>query len=206
MRAFPEQEYTVPPTPKCLDRNAFLPDELSYQDIWQQPVLLMITYARGLQYWAEELILLESPDFHPLAGGVVELREAVWEHVTFTNWDILWGFRAVYPGATNQWPQTSLSNQVVLPPGKESSGLDTSFTEATTQTTSLAATGMDTVRCGNPPFGMESKNWYLLVITTSIEQLSLGLSGNNLEKSSTALSRENTFQNPQMAAVFSGST
>ena len=77
MRAFPEQEYTVHPAPKCLDRNAFLLDELSYQDIWQQPVILMIAYARGLQYWAKELILLESPDFCPLEGGVVELREAV---------------------------------------------------------------------------------------------------------------------------------
>ena len=77
MRAFPEQEYTVPSAPKCLDRNAFLPDELSHQDIWQKPVLLMIAYARGMQYWAEELILPESPDFCPLVGGVVELREAV---------------------------------------------------------------------------------------------------------------------------------
>ena len=65
MGAFLEQEYTMPP------------DELSYQDIWQQPVFLMIAYARGLQYWAEELILPESPDFHPLVGGVVELRKAV---------------------------------------------------------------------------------------------------------------------------------
>ena len=85
MRAFPEQEYTAPPAPKCLNRNTFLPDELSYQDVWQQPVLLMAAYARGLQYWVEELNLPESPDFCPLVGGVVELREAVQEHVTFTN-------------------------------------------------------------------------------------------------------------------------
>ena len=57
MRAFLEQEYTAPPTPKCLNRNAFLPDELSYQDIWQQPTLLTVAYARGLQYWAEKLNL-----------------------------------------------------------------------------------------------------------------------------------------------------
>ena len=112
----------------------------------------------------------------------------------------------VNPGATNQWPQTSLSSQVVLPLGKESSGLDTGFTEATTQTTSPAATDMDVVRCINPLFGTENENQYLLVITTSKEQLSLGPSGNNLEKSSTAPHRRNTFQNPRMAAVLSGST
>ena len=77
MRAFLEQEYTVPPTPKCLNRNAFLPDELSYQDVWQQLILLMVAYARGLQYWAEKLNLLESPDLCPLAGSFVELRETV---------------------------------------------------------------------------------------------------------------------------------
>ena len=77
MMAFLEQEYTVPPTPKCLNRNAFLPDELSYQEVWQQPILLMVTYARGLQYWAERSHLLESPDLWPLAGSVMELRETV---------------------------------------------------------------------------------------------------------------------------------
>ena len=30
---FPGQEYTVPPAPKCLTRNMFLPDDLYYQDI-----------------------------------------------------------------------------------------------------------------------------------------------------------------------------
>ena len=62
----------------------------------------MVAYARGLQYWAEELNLPESLDLHPLAGSVVELRETVQEHVTFTNWDILWGLGVAYPGATNQ--------------------------------------------------------------------------------------------------------
>ena len=108
MRAFLEQEYTVPPAPKCLDRNTFLLDELSYQDVQQQPILLMVAYARGLQYWAEELNLPESPDLHPLAGSVVELRETVQGHVTFTNWDVLMGFGVVHPGDTNQWPQTTL--------------------------------------------------------------------------------------------------
>ena len=77
MRALQEQEYTVPPVPKCLNRNVFLPDELSYQDMWQQPILIIVAFARGLQYWAEKLNLPESLDLRPLAGSVVELRETV---------------------------------------------------------------------------------------------------------------------------------
>ena len=30
--AFPGQEYTMPPAPKCLTRGSFLPNDLSYQD------------------------------------------------------------------------------------------------------------------------------------------------------------------------------
>ena len=129
MRAFLEQEYTVPPAPKCLDRNAFLLDELSYQDVQQQPILLMVAYARGLQYWVEKLNLPESPDLCPLAGSVVELRETVPEHVTFTNWDVLWGLGAVHLGATKWWPQTTLFSQVLslLVEGQD-------FMEATTHT------------------------------------------------------------------------
>ena len=77
MRAFLEQEYTVPPAPKCLNRNTFLLDELSYQDIWQQPTLLMVAYTRSLQYWVEKLKLPSSLDLHLLAGSIVELKETV---------------------------------------------------------------------------------------------------------------------------------
>ena len=82
MRALLRQEYTVPPAPKCLNRNAFLPGKLSYQDVRQQPILLTVAYARGLQYWVEELNPPESPDSCPLVGSVVELRETVQEHVS----------------------------------------------------------------------------------------------------------------------------
>ena len=54
MRTLQEPEYTVPPTPRSLDRNAFLPDELFYQDVQQQLALLMIAYARSLQYLVEK--------------------------------------------------------------------------------------------------------------------------------------------------------
>ena len=103
MRAFLEQEYTVPPTPKCLNRNAFLLDELSYQDVEQQLTLLLIAYARGLQYWAEKLNLLSHPDLCPLAGSIVELMEMVQEYVTFDHWDVVQGLGAIHLGSTSQW-------------------------------------------------------------------------------------------------------
>ena len=77
MRASLNQQHSMPPAPKCLSRNAFISDELSYQDIHQQLTLLMIAYARGLQYWAEKLNPPRSPDLCPLVGNVVELREAM---------------------------------------------------------------------------------------------------------------------------------
>ena len=54
MRASPDQQYTVPPAPKCLSRNAFILDKLPYQDTHQQLTLLVIAYARSLKYWAEK--------------------------------------------------------------------------------------------------------------------------------------------------------
>ena len=32
-KAFPDQGYTVPPAPRCITRNLFLPNDLSYQDV-----------------------------------------------------------------------------------------------------------------------------------------------------------------------------
>ena len=55
MRTLLEPGYTVPPTLRSLDRNAFLPDDLSYQDVQQKPALLTIAYARSLQYWVESV-------------------------------------------------------------------------------------------------------------------------------------------------------
>ena len=200
MRAFLEQEYTVPSAPKCLNRNTFLLDELSYQDIWQQPILLTVAYARGLQYWVEKLNPLESPDLCPLAGSVVELRETVLEHVTFTNWDVVQGLGAIHLGSTSQWAQTTLFSHVLSLPVKEQN-----FMENTTHTTSPIA-DEDVAGCTNPPSGTEGENQYLLVITASVGQLSLGPSGNNPERSTTDSPSGNTSQNPQMADIFSGST
>ena len=172
----------------------------------QQPFLLTVAYARGLPYWVEKRNLAEGPNFCPLVGSVVELREMVKEHIVFTNWALLRDLGRVDPRAMNQWPQTSSSSGVMLPLGNEPSKPDTSFREATTQTIPPAMTNAEPIRHTTPPVGMEGENQYLLVITASIGQLSLESAGNGLKGSSTALHGGDIFQNPQMAAVLSAST
>ena len=54
IRTLLEPGYTAPHTLRSLDRNAFLPGDLSYQDMQQKLALLMIVYARSLQYCAEK--------------------------------------------------------------------------------------------------------------------------------------------------------
>ena len=49
------------PLPRSLNRNAFLPDKLSYQDMQQQLVLLDDCLCQELQYWAEKQKSAEKP-------------------------------------------------------------------------------------------------------------------------------------------------
>ena len=44
-KAFPGQGYTAPPALRCITRNLFLPIDLSYQDVQQQPLLLTVASA-----------------------------------------------------------------------------------------------------------------------------------------------------------------
>ena len=53
-RMFPEEGYSTPPAPQSLNREAYLPDKLTYQDIRQWPVLLTVAYCRCLQHWARK--------------------------------------------------------------------------------------------------------------------------------------------------------
>ena len=144
----------------------------------------------------------------PWWGSVVELREMVKEHVMFTNWDLFWGLGRVNLGATSQWPQPSSSSfgRLVPPLGDKPSELDTGFTEATTQTSSPAMSDAELTGHITPPGRMEEENQFVLVITTSIRQLNLGSGNNDLGESSTAPPGRDTFQNPCMVAVLSGST
>ena len=169
-QVFLGQRYTAPPDPKCLTWNVFLSDELSYQDVQQQPFLLTMAYAWGLQYWAWRLNPPVDPDFHPLARSILELRERVKEHVIFTKQDIIQDLGRINPGTTSWWPQPTptdlgrvdspLSPHVTisertytmvpltrLQVDDQPIGQDTSLMEAATQT---ASTTMSWVKMTSP--------------------------------------------------------
>ena len=62
--------------------------------------------------------------------------------------------------ATSQWPQPSSSSlgRIVLPLGNKPSEHDAGFTEATTQTASLAMYDAEPTGCITPPDRMEEEN------------------------------------------------
>ena len=94
-KVFLGQGYTAPPAPRCLTQSVFLPDELSYEDVWQQPFLLTVAYAQGLQYWAERLNPPADLDFCPLVRSVLELKERVKEHIVFSKQDVIQGLEGL---------------------------------------------------------------------------------------------------------------
>ena len=171
IRASLDQQYTVPPAPKCLSRSTFILDELSYQDIHQQLTLLMIAYARGLKYWVEKFNLPRSANLCPLVGSIVELREAMQEHVTFSHRDVVQGLGVIHLESTSQWPQTTLFNCILRPPMEGQN-----FAEATTSTT-LSTAEEDMTECITPPPRIGEENRYLSVVTGSVGQLNLGPHG-----------------------------
>ena len=77
LRASPEWVYTAPPAPWVLDRGAFHPEKLVYQDVRQQPILFRIAYTRFLPHWAEKNNPLKNPDFWPWVEYVRELWQTV---------------------------------------------------------------------------------------------------------------------------------
>ena len=192
-QVFLGQGYTTAPAPKCLTWNVFLLDELSYQDAQQQPFLLTVAYAWGLQYWAERLNPLVDPDFCPLARSVLELRERVKEHIICTKQDVIQGLGRIDPGTTSQLPQPTptdlgrvdspLSPCVTTVPSTRLQaddrpiGQDASLMEAATQT---ASTTMSWGKLTSPITPLEQReveNWYVLVMTASIRQLNLETTG-----------------------------
>ena len=66
-RMSPEEGCSTPPAPQSLNKGAYLPDNLAYQDVRWQPTLLTVAYCQCLQSWAEKCNLPRNPDFHPWA-------------------------------------------------------------------------------------------------------------------------------------------
>ena len=112
----------------------------------------MIAYERGLQYWAEKFSLPSSADLHPLVGSIVELREAMQEHVTFSHRDVVLGLTVIHLESMSQWPQTTLFNCVLGPPVEGQH-----FAEATTSTT-LSTAAEDMTECITPSPGIGEEN------------------------------------------------
>ena len=69
----PEWGYTAPLAPWSLNRSAFHLERLTYQDVRQQPALLMIAYDQCLQHWVEKHNLPKNLDFCPWAESIREL-------------------------------------------------------------------------------------------------------------------------------------
>ena len=188
MRTLLEPGYTAPPTPRSLDRNAFLQEDLSYQYVQEKPALLTIAYARSLQYWAEKQSLSRSWNLCPLVESVIELWEAVKEYVTFNHQDIIWGL------GTDEKPQSTIFSQVVSSPSE-----DQEAGRATTHTTGTAAK-RDMAECTTLLARTEMENPCLLFVTASVAWLNLGPGVNTIGRSTTV---ENAFQDLQMVATFS---
>ena len=229
-KVFPGQGYTTPLAPKCLTQNVFLLDELSYEDVQQQPFLLTVAYAQGLQYWAERCNLPVDPDFHPLARGVLELRERVKEQIFFSKQDVIQGLERIDPGTTSWWPQptpTDLGRVDLGPAGAQEMhvttsermytmvpltrlqvddqpiGQDSSLIEAATQTSSTTMSGVELTSPIAPPDRAEEEKQYVLVMTTSIRRLNLDMTGVILSDMVTASPGRSAFQDPHMAAALS---
>ena len=183
MRTLLEPGYTVPPAPRSLDRNAFLPDDLSYQDMWQKAALLTVAYARSLQYWAEK----QSPPRHwslrPLVESVIELQETVKEYITFNHQDVICGL------GTEEKPQATIFSQVLSSPSENSE------VRRTTTNTAGTATKRDITVHATSLAGTKMENPCLLFVMASVVQLNLGPTVDT--------TIENVFQNLQMAATFS---
>ena len=89
------------------------------------------------------------------------------------------------------------------PVGDQPDEQNTSFMEATTQTTSTAMSGVELTRPTTPPDRTEEENQYILVVTASIRQLNLETASVDLRELVTALPGSGAFQNPCMTAVLS---
>ena len=114
-RVSPGQGYSALPAPRSLNRGAFLPEKLKYQDVRQWPALLTIAYCSCLQHWEEKHNPLKIPDCHPIAESVRELSQAVQEFINITKADILEDLEM--EGLTGgHWPSSATIFSWVLGP------------------------------------------------------------------------------------------
>ena len=107
-RMSPEEGYSMPPAPQSLNREAYLLDKLTYQDVRWWPALLTVAYCQCLQHWAEKCNLPGNPDFCPLAESVKELRQAICEFMNITWEDVMEGLKMWEPEGGHRPSQTTI--------------------------------------------------------------------------------------------------
>ena len=89
-----ENDYSVPPSPKCICQKAFLPRPgpmFSCQDFREGQAQNAIAQAQALQYWMEKVNPPMPDQPHLLARCVQELRQEMKAYMTFTDDAILEG-------------------------------------------------------------------------------------------------------------------
>ena len=105
----------MPPAHKCCMRGMFLPNDSSYQDIWQKPLLLTLAYTQALQYWAEEANPPAPSEPHPLVMSVTELRWHVGKYTTFSEHDVFKDLGNAIPEAEDRDTGTPPADSTTSP-------------------------------------------------------------------------------------------
>ena len=155
----PEEGYSMPPAPWSLNREAYLPDKLTYQDVRQQPVLLYSsllsmpsTLGREAQSTGESGLL------HTLAESVMELRQAICEFMNITWEDVMEGLKMEEPEG-GHWPSpTTIFSWVLSPPADRQELAESS-----------AWPKDRAIQCTPPLLRLEWEDCYMLVITSLTE-------------------------------------
>ena len=87
-------DYSLPPTLKCINRKAFLPIPdpwMPFQDYREGQPQKTLAYAQALKYWAEKANLPKPDELHLLVRCIHELRWAMRPFTTFTDGAIFRG-------------------------------------------------------------------------------------------------------------------
>ena len=117
----------MPATPQSLNRGAYLPDNLVYQDVRQWPALLTVAYCQCLQNWAEKCNPPRNPDFHPLAESMRELRQAICKFINIIREDVRKGLEMEELEGGHQPPPTTIFSCVLNPPANRQEAEESSI-------------------------------------------------------------------------------
>ena len=169
---FPEEGYSMPPAPQSLNREAYLSDKLAYQDVRWRPVLLTVAYSSvPSTLGMEKCNPPGNPDFCPLAESVRELRQAIREFMNITQEDVMEGLKMEEPEGGHWLSPRTIFSQVLSPQANRQESA-----ESSTQPKDRA------VQCTPPLLRLEWEDRYVLVVASSMRQLTIGPSCSNVRR------------------------